>query len=234
MRALPTSRTPRVRHVLLTLSLVLAPVLITASTFMSLDVDFDSRADVVEAAASQPALWQTHQLIAMFGFMLLVPAVIAAAELVRRRSPALALASVILLGASAITITGAALHEWTLAAAAGLDVDMIAQYDTAVDQLGSIVVLFPLFYAGILGAVVLAVGLWRSKATHIWVPILLVASMIGSFVAPEGIASTITGLGFAVSFLGIAWSYWQSFEAPAPVAVDNGVDVEPPVVDAPG
>jgi hypothetical protein len=82
--------------------------------------------------------------------------------------------------------------------------------------------------------VVLAVGLWRSKATHIWVPILLVASMIGSFVAPEGIASTITGLGFAVSFLGIAWSYWQSFEAPAPVAVDNGVDVEPPVVDAPG
>jgi hypothetical protein len=231
MSALPPSRTSRVRHVLLTCSLVLAPVLIAVGGFMSMNVDWEDRADVVATAAGQPAFWQTQQLLTMFGFMLLVPAAIAAAELIRGRSPALALASVVLLGAGAMVIVGAVVHEWTFAAAEGLDTAVIAEYDTQVDELGGIVVIFPLFFAGLFGMLTLAVGLWRSKATPIWVPALLAVSIAATFFVDPGIYSSVAEVGLAVAFLGIAWYFWQARETPAPIAVSKRqVESEPPPV----
>jgi hypothetical protein len=210
MSAPPTPGSERARHLLLTSSLVLAPTLILANSLVATDVDFDDRADVVARAAEDPGMWQLKTLLGMFGFMLLVPAAIAAGRLVRRRRPVLALLSTMLIGASAIVIAGAILHEFTLAAAAGLDVEVIAEYDTRVDELGGLVVLIPMFFAGLVGLLLLAAGLWRSKATPLWVPILLAISILASFFVDPGIIDSILQAGLLVAFLGIAWSHFRA------------------------
>ena len=207
MSALPAPRAERARHLLLTSSLVLAPILILANSLLAIDVDFDDRAEVVARAAEDPGMWQLQTLLGMFGFMLLVPAAIAAGRLVRRSRPVLALLSTTLIGGSAIVITGAILHEFTLAAAAGLDVEAIAEYDTRIDELGGLVVLVPMFFAGLVGLLLLAAGLWRSRATPLWVPILLAVSILASFFVDPGVIDSIFQAGLLVAFLGIAWSH---------------------------
>jgi hypothetical protein len=49
------------------------------------------------------------------------------------------------------------------------------------------VVLIPMFFAGLMGLLLLAAGLWRSKATPPWVPILLAISILASFFVDPGI-----------------------------------------------
>jgi hypothetical protein len=210
MSAPPVPRVERARHLLFASSLVLAPILILAGSLMAMDVDFDDRAEVVARAVENPGMWQLRTLLAMFGFMLLVPAAIAAGRLVRHRRPVLALLSTLLIGASAIVIAGAILHEFTLAAAAGLDVEVIAEYDTQVDELGGLVALVPMFFAGLVGLLLLAVGLWRSRATPLWTPILLAVSILGGFFLEPGIVSAIFEAGLVAAFLGIAWCYLRA------------------------
>jgi hypothetical protein len=229
-------RSERARHLLLTSSLVLAPILILANSLFAMGIDFDDRAAVVARAADDPGRWQLQTLLGLFGFMLLVPAAIAAGRLVRRSRPVLALLSTMLIGASAIVITGAVLHEFTLAAAAGLDVEVIAEYDTQVDELGGLVVLIPMFFAGLVGLLLLAVGLWRSKATPLWVPILLAASILGSFFIDPGPIDSMLQAGLLVAFFGIAWCHYRAGpelreqvlvvpEAEAAHSAEGGADV---------
>jgi hypothetical protein len=210
MSAPTAPRVERIRHLLLTSSLVLAPILIAANGLMAMGTDFEDRAEVVAKAIEDPGRWQLQTLLGMLGFMLLVPAAIAAGQLVRRRRPTLALLSTMLIGASAIVIAGAILHEFTLAAATGVDVEAIAQYDTQVDELGGLVALIPLFFAGLVGMLLLAVGLWLSKATPLWIPILLALSIAVTFFLDPGVPAAIAETGLAVAFLGIAWCYLRA------------------------
>jgi hypothetical protein len=171
----------------------------------------------------------------MFGFMLLVPAAIAAGRLVRRSRPVLALLSTLLIGASAIVIAGAILHEFTLAAAAGLDVEVIAEYETRVDELGGLVALVPLFFAGLVGLLLLAVGLWRSRATPLWVPILLAVSILATFLGGPAILDSIYQAGLMAAFLGIAWCHHRAGpELPEQVLVVPEAEVAPSSSGAPG
>jgi hypothetical protein len=196
-----------------------------------MDVDFDDRAQVVARAAEVPGLWQLQTLLGMFGFMLLVPAAIAANRLVRRSRPVLALVSTVLIGASAIVVAGAILHEFTLAAATGLDVEVIAEYDAAVDELGGLVVLIPLFFAGLVGLLLLAVGLWRSRATPRWVPILLAVSILATFFAGPGILDSVLHAGLLVAFFGITWCHLRAGpELREPDLIGPGTEVAPAAV----
>jgi hypothetical protein len=201
-------RIERVRRGLLTGCLVLAPVLITTGVIIDLvrGIDYEDRAAVVETAAADPGLWQLNMFISMLGFLLLVPALFAIAELVRRRHPALALVALVLSVTSAIVITGAILFEWTLAAAAGLDVAAIAEFDAAIDELSGMLVLLPVFFAGPVGFVLLAVGLWRAQTVPRWMPAALAAASVLLFIPNDIVGLVSNGLLLA-AFLGIAWAY---------------------------
>lgn len=214
-----TSRADGVRRVLLTASLVLAPLLIATGSLLTWQVDFEDRAAVLAEAVEQPVLWQVQSLITMAGFMLLVPAGIAAAELVRRRRPGWALASVILIGAGAMMIVGAVVSETTLAAAVGVDPEAMLQFDTQIEELGAMVAFFPLFFAGLLGLLLLAVGLWRSKATPLWVPVVLAASIVVVFFADQRVVTVVAEAGLIVAFAGIAWSYRTAHTEPTVVTI---------------
>lgn len=217
------SRAEGVRRVLLTSSLVLAPALIAVGSVMTWNIDWDDRAATLATAVEQPVFWQTHQLISLFGFMLLVPAAIAAAQLVRRRKPGLALASVILVGAGAMMIFGAIVSETLWAAAQGVEPAALVEFDAQIQDLGAMAVFLPLLFAGLLGLLVLAVGLWRAKATALWVPILLAVSILVTFFVDQRVVNAVAEVGLLTAFVGIAWAYWSMHDQPTIVTIPEAV-----------
>jgi hypothetical protein len=212
-------RADRIRHVLLGASLVGAPTLMVVSVLILPTVDWEDNQAVVASAASEAGAWQVGNIVGLFAFMLLVPAIIAAAELIRARFPGLALASVILVSTSAMVIVGAIFGTMMLAAAEGLDAEVIAQFWTAVDGLPAATILMPLFFTALIGYILLAYGLWRSKATAIWVPALFIASFLVTFFSGSDLVSTIANIGVAIASAGMAWAYFKGEEDPTPTVV---------------
>jgi hypothetical protein len=211
----------RVRHVLLGICLVLGPALIAIASFLSPVVDWENTREVIATAASQSTLWQAAGVIELVGAMLLVPAVIAAAELIRSRYPGLALAIVILVSTSAMVIVGAIFFGLVFASAAGLDEAAIAEFIAAGESLGSMALLTPLFFGGLIGYLLLAFGLWRTRATPRWVPALFVVALGATFFTPIGAATGIANLGWAAASAGMAWAYLVGEEDPTPTIVQR-------------
>lgn len=137
-------------------------------------------------------MWQMSNLMEMFGFMLIVPAIVTAAELIRSRYPGLALSAVILVAVSAMLIVGSIFFTMMLAASAGLDEAAIAAYLTATEGLPGMAVLIPLYFTAMLGYLLLAFGLWRTRATPRWVPVVFIGSFVVTFVA-SSVAATNVG-----------------------------------------
>lgn len=206
----------RVRHVLLGTSLILGPALIAIANFVRPAVDWENTREVVATAASESSMWQTAGLFELFGFMLLVPAIIAAAELIRSRYPGLALSTVILVSVSAMLIVGSIFFTMMFAGAAGQDEVAIARYLTATEGITGMAVLLPLYFTAMLGYLFLSFGLWRTRATPRWVPVLFVASFVVTFLATTAAVTNIGNLGVAVASAGMAWAYLIGEEDPAP------------------
>lgn len=61
-----------------------------------------------------------------------------------------------------------------------------------------------------LGAVLLAVALWRARSVPIWIPIAFGITNLAGFLAPFGPVATVVNLGFSAVLLTIAWYVWQS------------------------
>jgi hypothetical protein len=203
-------RTPRVRHVLLGGSLALAPALILGGEALMPAVDWESNSDVVATAIAEPGRWQAGSLVGLFGWMLLVPAAIAAAQLVRHRKPGLALAIAAFVSAGAMAVVGALMVTYTFVAARAADTAQIVAYFDEAEGLVGFNVLFPVFLAGPVGMLLLAFGLWRTKAVHLWVPVVLAVSIVITFI-DEGRMVGVVGLALmAVAFLGLAWQYWTT------------------------
>jgi hypothetical protein len=109
--------------------------------------------------------------------------------------------------ASAIGFTGSALIEWTLAAAEGLDVATIVEFDAAIGALSVTMVVVPLIFAGPIGLALLAVGVWRSRAVPRWVPVVLGLAILLLVGAVNDVMAMASNALLLVSFLGIAWFY---------------------------
>lgn len=67
----------------------------------------------------------------------------------------------------------------------------------------------------VLGFVVLALGLWRSRAVPRWVPCLLWAFVVVEFVGTSlsDYATYVSGVAFLIAFGALAWHVWQSDDA---------------------
>jgi hypothetical protein len=210
-------RADRARHFLLGSSLVTGPALLLAASVLSPSVESDEAEAFVAAAASESTMWQVANVVELLGFMLLVPAIIAAAELIRSRFPGLALATVALVSTSAMMIVGAIFYTMMMAGAKGLDEAAIAEYFAAGEELGGMLFLLPLFFVAAIGYLFLAYGLWQTRATARWVPALFVASFIGAQFTSQGSAAiVITNLGMLIASAGMAWAYLIGEEDPAP------------------
>jgi hypothetical protein len=221
VRAAPVGadeRAARIRRALLAASLVLAPLLIAVSKFLAPTVDFTDPANVVAVAAAEPGRWQLYELMAMFGTLLLLPAVLAASELVRHRRPGLALAAVLVAGSGAVVLGGLFLRTWSLAAAEGVDPEPLAQFWEQSDKLSGFMAVGPFVFLLPVGMIVLAVGLWRSRAVSVWVPALLVISFLALFFGDDQVAK-VAGVVTVVPFAALAAAYLAGSTSRAPVVV---------------
>jgi hypothetical protein len=215
----------RVRRALLATSLVAAPLLIAVSKFVAPTVDFTDPSNVVAVAAAEPGRWQVYELMAMFGTLLLLPAVLAAAELVRHRRPGLALAAVLVAGSGAVVLGGLFLRTWSLAAAEGVDPEALATFWEQSDQLSGFVAVGPFVFLLPIGMIVLAVGLWRSRAVPVWVAALLAVSFLALFFSSDQTAK-VAGIVTLVPFTALAVAYMSGGASRAPVVVPRNETVE--------
>jgi hypothetical protein len=196
-------RTPGVRRTLLGAALVGAPALVLIGELVSPSVTWTDHEEVVATAVAESGRWQTGSLLSLIGFMLMVPAAIAAAGLLRRRRPGLALAVVTLIGIGAMAVISWTGVVFTYAAARAADAGQIALFAEETESLGGFMFLFPMYFTAPIGLLLLAFGLWRAKATPVWMPALLVLATIATFA--EGAVSTVGWIGLTGAFAGLAW-----------------------------
>jgi hypothetical protein len=206
-------RTRRVRRVLLGSSLVASPSLILLGELITPSVDWADNTEVIATAAAESGRWQAGALLGMLGIMLLVPAVIGAAELIRRRKPALALATVAFVSAGAMAVVAALGTVFTYSAARAADVSQIAAFVEETENLGGFAVLFPLFFAAPAGMLLLAYGLWRAGVTPVWVAGLLVLATLGTL-ADAGLIATLGWIGMTAALSYVAWRYLATGDRP--------------------
>lgn len=198
-------RTPRLRTLLLGAALVVSPALILLGDMLTPSVDWNDNVEVVTTAAAESGRWQAGALVGMIGFMLFVPAGIAGAELVRRRKPGLAMAIVVSMGAGAMAVVAAMGVTFTFAGARAADTAEVVRFVDESENLGGFAMMIPLFLLGPLGALLLAYGLWRTRATPVWVSALLLLGLAMTFAE-----STIVTIGWAiitVAMGAVAWAY---------------------------
>jgi hypothetical protein len=203
------TRTQRVRRMLLGICLIVGPVLIASNEFLGPDVDWDSSEAVMSAAAANPGMWQITGLLGFFGFAMLVPVAIAGADLIRRRHPALALASTVMMSVGGIIISAVIIADMTLAAVTTAEVAAMAAWHDRIDSLPGVIALFPLFFMLVFGVLALATGLFRTRATMAWVPALMAVSIVTVFFADGGtLPSRMAEIGMVLSFWGVAYSHF--------------------------
>lgn len=220
-----TTRAERVRRMLLGGSLIVGPALIAVGGLLEPAVDWDDPTAVVSTAVEQSGLWQVNHLLMFLGFMLLIPAAIAAGEIVRRRHPGLALAAVILTGASAVMICSVVINDFTLAAVTADQIETVAAYYAQTEDMAGLAPLIPLFFAGIAGILLLAVGLWLSKAVPRWAPVLMAVSIGIVFFVTDGVVADVAEVGLALSFWGTAWGYLTNHPVVEPAAAEASADM---------
>jgi hypothetical protein len=196
-------RTPRVRRTLLGAALVGAPALVLIGDIVTPSVTWAEHEAVITTAVAESGRWQAGALLSLVGFMLFVPAAIAATGLIRRRRPGLALATVTLISIGAMAVVSWTGLIFTYAAARAADPAQIALFVEETESLGGFLVMLPMYFTAPIGLLVLAFGLWRTKAAPVWVPALLLLATLASF--GDGAFTTVAWIGLTGAFAGMAW-----------------------------
>jgi hypothetical protein len=168
-------------------ALLVGPGLIFVANLIQPTVDFDDSAAVLDTVAANTGRWNMGNALFFFGFLLLIPGAIAAARYFRRQRPGFSLVATILAPIVPIMITGFVtfgMIDEALADPAADRAEMIALMERA-EEVTLFPLLFGLLMVGLLGMLVLAIGLWRSRATPLWVPALIVVGFVVVWFAPQ-------------------------------------------------
>lgn len=212
----------RFRRTVATAALVLAPVLMVVA--MGTDVPFSGEPDEVlaemDAAGSRAWLSAMTYTLAQLA---LIPGMLGIAHLLRSGAPALSGlgGSLAVLGAF-----GHAVHAggvFVLVSMAQSPGDRGAFASAMQDYLGSPAGLFSAMglIGTVLGLLLLAVGLWRTRTSPRWVPAALVAFVVvefaGSAVTPW--ATVIGGILYLAALWVLAAIIWRAGDSRRTVAV---------------
>jgi hypothetical protein len=216
--------------------LVLFPVLFLAGDLIQGPDPGNTRAGLDQVAAN-PTPFLVGILCYMLGSALSIGGMVGVLHLLR--GPGLTVGQV---GATLLILGSVVTAGWfgfgvlfvVAATGPGLDrAQMAALFDAAEGSAGG-TVLFVGFLVGIvLGQLLLAVGLLLRRAVPIWVPIVLVASGVLSFVVSGGYLAAIADVALLAATAGIAWrmfsltdeqwaGQWQPPAGRAAAATDRG------------
>jgi hypothetical protein len=184
-------------------ALLIAPGLIFLAELVQPTLDWEDHAAVLDSVAANTGRHNAANVLFFFGFLLLIPGVIAAARYFRRRRPGLSLVATVLAPLVPIMIAGFVtfgMVDEALADPAADRAEMVALMER-VEEVTLFPLMFVLLLVGLLGMLILAIGLWRSKAMPIWVPVLIVVGFVVVWFAP-GDAAVLAAVGNAILWLG--------------------------------
>jgi len=207
------------------IALIAGPLLILAANVFHPGVAQNGK-EMFALVSENSGQWLLVTFLGFFGFMLLVPAAIAGARFIRATHPRGSLVATIGIGVSSITIAG--FHTFDLAFAGmteGDPVEMAALYDRTQDVSAFAILIGLAVLTVLVGIPVLAWGLWRSRAVHRAVPVLILAGFAAGFVLEDVNALNIAG--DALFAAGLAWLGWHALTKGQPDTA-NVRDIPPP------
>ena len=162
-------------------------------------------ASLVSAAAESPDAWYLAHLLALLAIVLAVPAVLGLMHMLREREVAFghvggALAMIGLLALTGlVTIEG--FVPWQMAAA-GDQGEMVALMERLFGTAGVTLPLYFASFAFTLGAICLAVGLYRARAVQSWMAVCVTVGALASAVAGAAAIEWLAIVGAAILFVG--------------------------------
>ncbi|MCF6427544.1 hypothetical protein [Amycolatopsis tucumanensis] len=206
---------PPVARYLMGVAAVLAPLLIAAGLALDLDITGTSNTAIAQRIAADLDGYPTQAWLGAVSALLWAPAVLTAGRVARRNSPRLGLAGTVLAFGTAIP---SALDTEALAYVAlksGVPVPTaVTMMDTA-DDIPSGILGF-VFFAGLLGLILLGAAIVRGHAAPPWAGVALVVAAVAipvSWFSGSGVAALIAWLVLTAGFAGCALALITGREA---------------------
>ena len=176
---------PRFRRVVAGVSLVLSPVFLLAAFVVAPTMASDTRAELA-AIAQHPTQWYLFGLFTLVSYVLLAPAVLGIMHLLRDRAAAWSASggSLAFLGTfAAVADTRLVFVTWQMAAPQA-DRDQMLALVTRLEAAAGATLPFILGTLGlVIGTVLLAIGLYRSRTVPIWVAAALGVGIVANLAA---------------------------------------------------
>jgi hypothetical protein len=185
------------------LALLIGPGLILLGDLVEPNVDWEDQGAVLDSLAADTGRHRLAIVLFYLGFLLLIPGAIAAARYFRRERPGLSLAATLLAPLVPILITGFIMFGMVQEAfvdPAADRAEMVALMER-MEEVALFPFVFGVMMVGLLGMLLLAIGLWRSKTVPIWVPALIVVGFVVVWFAP-GDVPVLTALGNVILWAG--------------------------------
>lgn len=224
------------RRTLAGLCLIAAPLVLLVALLVHPGEGGDG---FVQTIADNPGRVEMSNLLIIFSSVLFVPALLGVLRLIRERGVVLAHVGI---GLALIGVIGHAV--W-----AGFQIVLVGTITGGIDQTqmsemveggppnaGFVVVMLMFLVGFFLGLVVLAAGLWRSRAVPWWAALCLIAAAVWDFVPfGSGIVAAATGPVFALvgsgavglKILTMSDADWRQGRAPSTESV--GIGAQPRV-----
>jgi hypothetical protein len=201
-----------------TLPLVAAPLLALMSSLVAPALESDQRAQLDVIAAHQ-SRWYWFTLLLVAGSLLLIPAYLRLAALVRERSPRLgAVGGALAIGGAAVAVgdSMSQLITWKMAAP-GFDRVQMAQLLDRVENAPGATVIFALGGLAVLaGTVILTVGLLRVAGVPRWAAIGISVAILVNIVAFSAAAGAGVAASWALLLASMGAVAFSSGARPAP------------------
>ncbi|WP_153394152.1 hypothetical protein [Ornithinicoccus halotolerans] len=190
------------------LSLIIAPVALAVGEIVRLGVfgGASGERELLAAVAADPGLWQLQTVINMVSVILFVPAVWGMIHLARGRSPVVAhvggtLAMVGVLGAAGHNVFGNVLTGGMVAVENG--VPAMETLGVEMEQTPGFLLVLLMFIVGfVLGFIVLAVALYRSRTVGRLPAAAIIAAMLVFFTAGESLPLTMVSSALFILGMG--------------------------------
>ncbi|GHE75595.1 hypothetical protein GCM10017786_00380 [Amycolatopsis deserti] len=197
---------PPVARYLMGAGAVLAPLLVAVGVALNLDIAGTTNTAIAQQVADNLGDYRTQAWLTAVSALLWVPAVLTAGRVARWNSPRLGLTGTVLAFGMAIPI---GLDTEALAYVAlknGVPMPVtVAMMDTA-DNTPHWSVFF-VFFAGLIGLILLGVAILRGHAAPPWAGVALILAAVAvpvSWFAGSGIAVLVSWLVLAAGFAGCA------------------------------
>lgn len=199
-------------------ALVLAPLVLVAATLVDITPQAKTNAELLALVAQNPSAWSTGQLLFFVSGFFWVPAGLGLVRLFGHRSRLGRTGAAVLAvgGVAIIPVDAAGLYIPALASSDVALVDQ-ARIVEAVEASTGVVVFEAVHVVGLLvGLVVVAIAVFRSRVLSAWVGVAVLVALVGMLAAPGPVAQAgvmtllVAGLGAAAArVLGMSDEDWS-------------------------